>query len=326
MNVTSSILCQPTNIPATLEELGIMLGAQTHHDEPNKIDLGPKGFIQFFQLSQHIRVVMADLKLDNDLSFDKDNSCTGHYALHVNEILDNQVLENDAYLASGKITSEIRMGSTDHPANCVYPGGIHFRTVKIYFEIESLRELIGYPGIQSIIESYFENTVNKQLKSMPLDASFRQLMDEMINKSKDHDFKNHFLFNRANLILERFFGKLIGSNTHTPGRKLSVDEISRLKKIEGILIQNHTDLPPTIEKLSKIAAMSPTKLKQDFKSLYGHAIYEYFQKNRMTKAKQMIMEGNCTIKEIGSRVGYTNISHFAKAFKKEFGILPGTLK
>jgi AraC-like DNA-binding protein len=324
MNATN-ILCQPTNIPATLQELGLALGAQTHHDA-NRIDLGNQGYIQFYQLSQHIRIVIADLKLDNDLQFNKDKSCAGHFALHINEILDNQVVENDTYLATGKIITEIRMGSNDQPTNYVYPGGIHFRTVKVYFELESLKELIGYPGIESIIQSYFENTNNKQLKSMPLDAGFRQLMDEMMNKSSDHDFKNHFLFNRANLLLERFFGKLIGSHTHTPGRKLSVDEISRLKMIEGILIQNHTDLPPTIEKLSKIAAMSPTKLKQDFKSLYGHAIYEYFQKNRMTKAKQMIMEGNCTIKEIGSRIGYTNISHFAKAFKKEFGILPGTLK
>ena len=71
--------------------------------------------------------------------------------------------------------------------------------------------------------------------------------------------------------------------------------------------------------------MSPTKLKNDFKRMYGLPIYEYRQKNRMLKAKSMLLMGKFSIKEVGSMVGYKNLSHFAQAFKKEFNILPSEM-
>ena len=37
------------------------------------------------------------------------------------------------------------------------------------------------------------------------------------------------------------------------------------------------------------------------------------------------MEGSYTSKEVGMKIGYSNLSHFAAAFKKEFGILPSEL-
>ncbi|OYW19244.1 MAG: hypothetical protein B7Z54_04295 [Sphingobacteriales bacterium 12-47-4] len=33
-----------------------------------------------------------------------------------------------------------------------------------------------------------------------------------------------------------------------------------------------------------------------------------------------------TIKEVGMQVGYTNLSHFSVAFKKEFGVLPSEMR
>jgi AraC-like DNA-binding protein len=83
--------------------------------------------------------------------------------------------------------------------------------------------------------------------------------------------------------------------------------------------------PPNINYLSRISAMSPTKLKTDFKRLYGVPIYEYYQKNRMQRAKNLLLEGKHSIKEVGIKVGYSNLSHFAGSFKKEFGILPSEM-
>jgi len=72
-------------------------------------------------------------------------------------------------------------------------------------------------------------------------------------------------------------------------------------------------------------SLSPTKLKQDFKAMYGLPMYEYFQKNRMRHAKTLLLEGRHSIKEIGIMVGYSNLGHFAGSFKKEFGILPSDI-
>jgi AraC-like DNA-binding protein len=45
----------------------------------------------------------------------------------------------------------------------------------------------------------------------------------------------------------------------------------------------------------------------------------------MIKAKSLLMLREYSIKEVGIMVGYSNLSHFANSFKKEFGFLPSEL-
>ena len=68
--------------------------------------------------------------------------------------------------------------------------------------------------------------------------------------------------------------------------------------------------------------MSTTKLKAKFKQIYGMKLYEYYNRNRMERAKEMLESGKYSVKQVGYQIGFTNLSNFAKAFRKEFGILP----
>ncbi|MGC0151752.1 helix-turn-helix transcriptional regulator [Chromobacterium vaccinii] len=78
--------------------------------------------------------------------------------------------------------------------------------------------------------------------------------------------------------------------------------------------------PPTIEQLSRATGLNQCKLKQGFKTLFGSSVYALFQKERMAKALKLLQELSVT--ETASRLGYSNISHFSSAFRKEFGLLP----
>ncbi len=51
-------------------------------------------------------------------------------------------------------------------------------------------------------------------------------------------------------------------------------------------------------------------------------LYEFFNRNRREKAKEMLKTGEYSVKQVGVAIGFSNLSNFAKAFKKEFGILP----
>ena len=81
---------------------------------------------------------------------------------------------------------------------------------------------------------------------------------------------------------------------------------------------------PSISKLARIAQMSGTKLKQRFKQVYGYRLYEFYNKQRLEKAKELISKG-ITPKEAGYSIGFSDVSNFTKAFKKEYGYTPGTL-
>ena len=92
--------------------------------------------------------------------------------------------------------------------------------------------------------------------------------------------------------------------------------------MEKILTDGQLNKFPTIDKLSRTAMMSSTKLKAKFKQIYGMKLYEYYNRHRLAQAKEMLKSGNFSVKQVGTTIGFSNLSNFAKAFKKEFGILP----
>ncbi|OOV20778.1 hypothetical protein BXU10_08645 [Flavobacterium sp. LM4] len=71
--------------------------------------------------------------------------------------------------------------------------------------------------------------------------------------------------------------------------------------------------------------MSPSKLKMDFKSVYGTSILQYNIEKKMELALQLLLNTNMQIKYIAQEVGYESHSKFSAAFKKKYGKLPSEL-
>ena len=100
------------------------------------------------------------------------------------------------------------------------------------------------------------------------------------------------------------------------------DDVFLLMEVEKAMVDDFSKAPPTIEELARRFSVGTSKLKRQFKQVYGIPIYEYYQKYRMEKAKDLLLSGGFAVKEVGYRLGYQNLSNFANAFKKEFGVLP----
>jgi len=82
------------------------------------------------------------------------------------------------------------------------------------------------------------------------------------------------------------------------------------------MMLQHLDEPLTIRELSRKVAMNECYLKKGFKEIFGTTIYDYFQRERMEKARQLLYEQGLSVSEVASRMGYSSISHFSTAFKK----------
>lgn len=83
--------------------------------------------------------------------------------------------------------------------------------------------------------------------------------------------------------------------------------------------------PPSIQEVAKMCYMCATKFKEDFKRRYGCGMGEYHQNLRMEKGWDLIISGSSVI-DAGRMVGYSNLSHFAKVFKRKFGVHPSSIK
>jgi AraC family transcriptional regulator len=100
---------------------------------------------------------------------------------------------------------------------------------------------------------------------------------------------------------------------------ISFREKKQLMAAKDYLLNDLSDAP-TIAELSKAIGLNQCKLKKGFKSLFGSSIYAHFQEERMCKAMELLKNNNVT--ETAMVLGYSNISHFSTAFRKQFGVLP----
>lgn len=101
---------------------------------------------------------------------------------------------------------------------------------------------------------------------------------------------------------------------------ITSEDIERAKKA-AVIITTALDIHFTIHELAKKVKLSEKKLKYAFKEEFGVGVYSYLQRQRMLKAKILMLQGQ-PIKLIIPEIGYENESNFCKAFRKVFKETP----
>lgn len=79
---------------------------------------------------------------------------------------------------------------------------------------------------------------------------------------------------------------------------------------------NHYHEKIQLTTLSEIFSINRTSLNEHFKEVTGHTVMSYLINLRIHLAMAMLKDTALSISEIMYRVGYTNISHFNRSFKK----------
>lgn len=156
-------------------------------------------------------------------------------------------------------------------------------------------------------------------------AKQQRLLEEILKVPADHPYLDVFLRSRLWRLLDKVLENLLQRDTTELPEKLSENDFAMVQRVELQLIQNYRENFPSIERLSRVALMSESKLKKLFKQSYGMGMYEYYQKNRMHQAREMILSRQYSITEVGTLLGYQNLSNFSAGFRKEFGCLPSEL-
>ncbi|WP_201314936.1 AraC family transcriptional regulator [Dyella sp. EPa41] len=97
------------------------------------------------------------------------------------------------------------------------------------------------------------------------------------------------------------------------------------ERLAPALRQMHAriDLPWSVEQLSRVAALSRSAFFERFNRLVGVAPMEYLLAWRIEVAKGLLRDGELSVAEIASRVGYASASAFSVAFSRHAGMPPG---
>ncbi len=91
------------------------------------------------------------------------------------------------------------------------------------------------------------------------------------------------------------------------------------------MIMENTGHHYTIQQIAKACTLSPTKLKKGFKILFGTGLFAYFETVRFEKSKEMMVaDPYKSLKQISKAIGYKHQNGFNRAFKRRYGITPGS--
>ncbi|HEY3313998.1 MAG TPA: AraC family transcriptional regulator [Bacillota bacterium] len=87
-------------------------------------------------------------------------------------------------------------------------------------------------------------------------------------------------------------------------------------------LEEHYYEPLRVEAMARVARLSPRRLGERFKRLTGRTLIQYLTELRVREAKRLLTATDKEIMAVCFEVGYDNLSHFYRVFKKHTGLTP----
>jgi AraC-like DNA-binding protein len=313
------------------ESLAAALGVTIKNDRVNYPPHIAKGYLQVVELQGSLQATVFEYTFTDQFRLKRKKISEEYYTLWFTEIdIKGDVhieIDNDRHHVKDTNFSTALLTSSLFDANYDLTKGTSIRGVNILLDNEWLASHLGVDSKSGLLHKYLSLKASRIIME-PLDIEYkRYILDiiELVNNSGR--FRQIALQNRIMLLIERFFMRMaVKMESNALDLKLSKEDIRRVMEVESLITRDVFSPAPFIPELAKMVNISETKLKNNFKTVYGVPIYQYFQKARMRAARDVLETNKYSIKQVALELGYSNLSNFSTAFRKEFGILPSELK
>ncbi|MDB5253004.1 MAG: AraC family transcriptional regulator [Flaviaesturariibacter sp.] len=161
-------------------------------------------------------------------------------------------------------------------------------------------------------------------KAVPLCNKTRSLLEGLLNHGFTGSLENIFVNAQLQMLLVYSLNCMIGEKepeTFECRFLANADDREKIRRAREVLLQ-HIGEPITIKELSRKVAINECYLKKGFKELFGTTIFDFYQGQRMEHAKYLLYEKGLSVTDVSVLLGYSSISHFSTAFKKQTGLKP----
>lgn len=123
-------------------------------------------------------------------------------------------------------------------------------------------------------------------------------------------------------LFEIFIRELVRSGTKDKN-KIEVPE--RLIAIRQYIEDNYRKTL-SLAKISRRFSISSPHLSAEFKRYFGVSPGKYLIEYRLHEAEILLKDNNLQISDIAEKVGWGDVYHFSKIFKKYYGVPPSSLR
>ena len=147
--------------------------------------------------------------------------------------------------------------------------------------------------------------------AIPVEEQFQKLVDCWNAKLPGYEFMTRTMLQQLLITITQTASK-------------SSRNYAASLKVEKIIQYMHQNLNGkiTLSELAKFVQMTPFYMARTFKTATGYTIIEYFNKLKIDKSKELLIEGNKKVKEVARELGFVDEFYFSRMFKKAEGINP----
>ena len=193
-----------------------------------------------------------------------------------------------------------------------------------------------YNAKNGFINDWFHFTANNNVESflekldLPTNTIF-SISDfsfiRFIIKKLEREFirKDMFWQENVSALLNNFFIELARENKYQNNyiedpHNTALYEKFKIAREE---ILTNLQVPWTIEEMASLVALSRSRFSILYKDFFNQSPKEELIRARINRAKYLLVSSNSQVKDVAQKVGYDNMYHFSKQFKRMTGHAPG---
>jgi AraC-like DNA-binding protein len=281
-----------------------------------------EGIYWYLKLADGIQVIFGNNTIHADWFMHRQAAAEEMYVLHFDKLSVPRKIElkyDDEHITGESDEYAVAyLTSTLFDWHYTGTAGMKVTAVDILLPRTAVAAYLKEENMDEVLARYLDLRARHFLQEK-MDAIAEEYVQRILDTPADHPMWKMMVQNRVMQLIEHFFTRLNERMaTFKADKKIRKEDIDKIRESERWLISDFTVPAPTIPQLASKTAMSPTKFKSLFKTVYGSGVYEYFQKRRMARAAEMLSSGNYSVTDVGLELGYANLSNFTTAFRKEY--------
>lgn len=115
---------------------------------------------------------------------------------------------------------------------------------------------------------------------------------------------------------------IIGSCARIEEKFIHPGKYEKIREAVEYLHLHYTEQDFRIEYLSEISGINSAYFARIFNDKFGISPKEYVTGLKLKRARELLSQEKYTVSEIGALLGYSDVYHFSKSFKKGTGMSP----
>jgi AraC family transcriptional regulator len=132
----------------------------------------------------------------------------------------------------------------------------------------------------------------------------------------------------ASTLAHRLAAHVVGC--YGDGRPLAARPVGVLDRrtVDRVTEYVDADLSATItlDRMADVALLSPFHFARAFKATTGLPPHRFVTARRLEAAKAALLTSDVSVVRVAHAVGFSNVSHFRRVFRRELGVTPGDLR